>query len=165
MSWGHKEQRTWSLVRRGLLANVSVGVSVTTDWLSSALVAGKWFLYTTAQWPWPSRSDRGLPWVPPVPGLDREYPIQSWMGGTLPHPDLRWGTPLPRKCEQIENITFRHPSDVGGKYIGMAPAPATSAGSAPANHVLHSISGSLIPGRFFFFLFSHYKKKRDLIIE
>ena len=31
MSWGHKEQRSWSLVRRGLLANVSAGVSVTTE--------------------------------------------------------------------------------------------------------------------------------------
>ena len=36
MSWGHKEQRTWYLVRRGLLAKYLAGVSVTT----SALVAG-----------------------------------------------------------------------------------------------------------------------------
>ena len=57
MSWGHKEQWAWSLVRCGLLANVSVGVSVTTEWLWSVLVAGKWLLYTTALWPWPSRSD------------------------------------------------------------------------------------------------------------
>ena len=39
--------------RRGLLAYVYTGVSV----LVSALVAGKWLLYTTAQWPWPSRSN------------------------------------------------------------------------------------------------------------
>ena len=47
MSLGHKEQRAWSLVRRGLLANVSAGVSVTTECLSG----GKWLLYTTALWP------------------------------------------------------------------------------------------------------------------
>ena len=34
MSWGHKEQSAWSLVRHGLLANVSAGVSVTTECLS-----------------------------------------------------------------------------------------------------------------------------------
>ena len=28
MLWGHKEQRAWSLVRHGLLANVSAGVLV-----------------------------------------------------------------------------------------------------------------------------------------
>ena len=39
--------------RRGLLAYVYTGVSV----LVSTLVVGKWLLYTTAQWPWPSRSD------------------------------------------------------------------------------------------------------------
>ena len=39
--------------RRGLLAYVYTGVSV----LMNALVSGKWLLYTTAQWPWPSRSD------------------------------------------------------------------------------------------------------------
>ena len=33
--------------RRGLLAYVYTGVSV----LMNALVAGKWLLYTTAQWP------------------------------------------------------------------------------------------------------------------
>ena len=44
LSWGHIEQRAWSLVRRGLLANVSAGVSVTTECLSG----GKWLLYTTA---------------------------------------------------------------------------------------------------------------------
>ena len=43
----------WSCCRRGLLAYVYTGVSV----LVTALVAGKWLLYTTAQWPWPSRSD------------------------------------------------------------------------------------------------------------
>ena len=53
MSWGHKEQRVWSLVRCGLLANVSASVSVTTECLSG----GKWLLYTMALWPWPSRSD------------------------------------------------------------------------------------------------------------
>ena len=47
MSWGHKEQRAWSLVRHGLLANVSAGVSVATECLSG----GKWLLYTTALWP------------------------------------------------------------------------------------------------------------------
>ena len=47
VSWGHEEQRLWSLVRRGLLANVSAGVSVTTECLSG----GKWLLYTTALWP------------------------------------------------------------------------------------------------------------------
>ena len=50
---GHKEQSAWSLVRRGLLANVSISVSVTTECLSG----GKWLLYTTALWPWPSQSD------------------------------------------------------------------------------------------------------------
>ena len=47
LSWGHKEQRVWSLVRHGLLANVSAGVSVTTECLSG----GKWLLYTTGLWP------------------------------------------------------------------------------------------------------------------
>ena len=47
MSWGHEEQSAWSLVRHGLLANVSAGVSVTTECLSN----GKWLLYTTALWP------------------------------------------------------------------------------------------------------------------
>ena len=41
MSWGHKEQRAWSLVRRGLLAKYLAGVSVTTEFLSG----GKWLLY------------------------------------------------------------------------------------------------------------------------
>ena len=64
LSWGHKEQGTWSLVRRGLLANVSADVSVTTECLSG----GKWLLYTTALWPWPSRSDKNqvsalLDWI------------------------------------------------------------------------------------------------------
>ena len=31
MSWGHKEQRAWSLVRHGLLAKYLAGVSVTTE--------------------------------------------------------------------------------------------------------------------------------------
>ena len=31
MSWGHKEQCLVSYARRGLLANVSAGVSVTTE--------------------------------------------------------------------------------------------------------------------------------------
>ena len=44
---GHKEQRAMPLVRRGLLANVSAGVSVTTECLSG----GKWLLYTMALWP------------------------------------------------------------------------------------------------------------------
>ena len=39
MLWGHKEQRAWSLVRHGLLANVSAGVSVTTECLSGGKVA------------------------------------------------------------------------------------------------------------------------------
>ena len=47
LSWGHKEQRAWSLVRCGLLANVSAGVSVTTACLSG----GKWLLYIAALWP------------------------------------------------------------------------------------------------------------------
>ena len=47
MSWGHKEQRTWSYTRRGLLAKYLPGVSVTTECLSG----GKWLLYTTALWP------------------------------------------------------------------------------------------------------------------
>ena len=47
VSWGHKEQRAWSLVRRGLLAKYLAGVSVTTECLSG----GKWLLYTTALWP------------------------------------------------------------------------------------------------------------------
>ena len=47
LSWGHKEQSAWSLVRCGLLANVSAGVSVTTECLSG----GKWLLYTMALWP------------------------------------------------------------------------------------------------------------------
>ena len=47
LSWGHKEQRAWSLVRRALLAYVYNGVSVTTECLSG----GKWLLYTTALWP------------------------------------------------------------------------------------------------------------------
>ena len=41
MSWGHKEQRAWSLIRCGLLANVSAGVSVTTECLSGR----KWLIY------------------------------------------------------------------------------------------------------------------------
>ena len=57
MSWSinKKELGLWG--RCGLWANVSAGVSVTTVWLWSALVAGKWLLYTTALWPWPSWSD------------------------------------------------------------------------------------------------------------
>ena len=47
MSSGHKEQRAWSLVRRGLLAKYLAGVSVTTECLSG----GKLLLYTTALWP------------------------------------------------------------------------------------------------------------------
>ena len=47
----NKELGLWR--RRGLLANVSAGVSVTTECLSG----GKWLLYTTALWPWPSQSD------------------------------------------------------------------------------------------------------------
>ena len=62
LSWGinNKELGLWS--RRGLLANVSAGVSVTTVWLWSVLVAGKWLLYATALWPWPSPSD--IPFSP-----------------------------------------------------------------------------------------------------
>ena len=44
MSCRHKEQRAWPFVRRGLLTNVSAGVSITTECLSG----GKWLLYTTA---------------------------------------------------------------------------------------------------------------------
>ena len=35
-------------------------ISLCIQWcllLKNALVAGKWLLYTTALWPWPSRSD------------------------------------------------------------------------------------------------------------
>ena len=46
-------QRALPLVRRGLLAKYLAGVSVTTECLSG----GKWLLYTTALWPWPSWSD------------------------------------------------------------------------------------------------------------
>ena len=43
-------------------------------------------------------------------------PTQTWDGvPPSPYLDLRWGTPPPCKCEQTENITFPHPSDVGGK--------------------------------------------------
>ena len=41
----NKELGLWG--RRGLLANVSAGVSVTTECLSG----GKWLLYTRALWP------------------------------------------------------------------------------------------------------------------
>ena len=44
---GIKNKELVSLVRRGLLANVSAGVSVTTECLSGR----KWLLYTTALWP------------------------------------------------------------------------------------------------------------------
>ena len=47
----NKELGLWC--RHGLWAYVYNGVS---EWMN-ALVAGKWLLYTTAQWPWPSRSD------------------------------------------------------------------------------------------------------------
>ena len=56
MLWGHKKQSAWSLVRCGLLANVSAGVSVTSECLSGR----KWLSYTTALWPWPSRSDSNI---------------------------------------------------------------------------------------------------------
>ena len=41
----NKELGLWG--KRGLLANVSAGVSVTTECLSG----GKWLLYTMALWP------------------------------------------------------------------------------------------------------------------
>ena len=44
---GIKNKVLVSLVRHGLLANVSAGVSITTEYLSG----GKWLLYTTALWP------------------------------------------------------------------------------------------------------------------
>ena len=59
LSWGHKEQSAWSLVRRGLLAKYLAGVSVTTECLSG----GKWLLYTMALWPWPSSLDRTTTYI------------------------------------------------------------------------------------------------------
>ena len=44
---GIKNKECVFVCRRGLLANVSAGVSVTTECLSG----GKWLLYTTALWP------------------------------------------------------------------------------------------------------------------
>ena len=61
----NKELGLWC--RRGLLAYVYNGVS---EWMN-ALVAGKWLLYTMAQWPWPSRSD--IPFCPSK--LSQYWPV------------------------------------------------------------------------------------------
>ena len=58
MSWGNEYERVYlfdvDMVYKPMYTLVSL-----TEWiLLNALVAGKWLLYTTAQWPWPSRSDR-----------------------------------------------------------------------------------------------------------
>ena len=64
---------------------------------------------TPPPWPdlgWGTPPQPDLGWVPPT-SLAR-----PWM--EYPYLDLGWGTSPPRKCEQTENITSRHPSDVGG---------------------------------------------------
>ena len=55
-----------------------------------------------------------LGWGTPLsrPGMGY-HPTWTWDGVPPSCPDLRWGTPSPRKCEQTENITFPHPSDAG----------------------------------------------------
>ena len=54
---------------------------------------------------------------PPIQTWDGIPPSISRMGySPPPHPDLGRGTPSPplRKCGHTKNITFPHPSDVGG---------------------------------------------------
>ena len=50
-------------------------------------------------------------WTWNPPHLDLEPPPPPGPGTPLPGPR----TPPPPKCGQTENITFRHPSDAGGK--------------------------------------------------
>ena len=51
MSWGNNKNAIVPWCRRGLLAYVYKGVSLTRMSLCSSLVAGKWLLYSTALWP------------------------------------------------------------------------------------------------------------------
>ena len=48
---GIKNKELGLMLRHGLLANVSAGVSVTTEVLLKCLSGRKWLLHTTALWP------------------------------------------------------------------------------------------------------------------
>ena len=92
--------------RRGLLAYVYNGVS---DWMNTmnALVAGKWLLYSTALWPWPSRSDSTDTTALLVVSL-------------FLHPGQDQGVPPPfprGQADICENITLLYRSDAGGKNL------------------------------------------------
>ena len=75
--------------------------------------------------------------------------------GYPPYPDLRWGTPPPASVDcdtQSENITFPHPSDVGGKYqvVKVSPGGLLSGGKAslpprPSPFSLTEVVGTLKP--------------------
>ena len=75
---------------------------------------------------WDLTRTGGYPSPPPHLDLGREYPAPIWEGGTPP-PGSGKGTPpisqmvVPppptRNGGQSKNITFRHPSDAGGKKV------------------------------------------------
>ena len=131
-----------------------------SEW--SALVAGKWLLYTTAQWPWPSQSDtswqgylhpssqRGTPFLPnntgwgyPPLGLDEGTSTQDWMAcPSLPpsHQDWMgvpsvktgWGYPPP-PCQETEQQSEH--LLCGGWY-----ASCVHAGGLFVNYIFCSVS-------------------------